>query len=420
MKRTACLFLLILLCIGCFSCGRRGDAPADASASDCSETDAADNRETVSPDGYKDVPRRRVPAVRRIYCGAEGSSTALMLDIPEDWQFAEDGTGEGYEILRGDVPVGRLYAVQDEDKESGCLLHKEDRTATVAVTSCVRRSGSDRGCGYLQRILYRYSNESGEQLLVAEVDYGELSEFALSKLMVCAESTELREERGMGVLIGFRQSRLNKILILGNSFINTSAIGSTLQAMCDAGRGGSVDAVSIGYATVQSYVKNNPEILTRISNREYGVVLMCGFYSGGDAEALRSVVEVCRRSGTLLGIFPAHNESDSVIQSACSRWKDDAVFLDWRGEINDLIRYEKISRSDFCINDQHSHSTPLAGFVGAHMIYRALYGEIPPAIDYGGMTTADAYRILGDYVDTGKIKNLPVKTVMRFPDFRGK
>ncbi len=36
-----------------------------------------------------------------------------------------------------------------------------------------------------------------------------------------------------------------------------------------------------------------------------------------------------------------------------------------------------VDKWDMCIDDYHKHSKPLAGYVGAHMICRAVYGEAP-------------------------------------------
>lgn len=204
------------------------------------------------------------------------------------------------------------------------------------------------------------------------------------------------------------------MLILGNSFIGTSQIGGILKAMCAAGgQNTTVEAVSIGYATVSSYAEDGtfPEL---IRSGNYGIVLMCGFYNSDATEKLRHFVDACRASDTMLVIFPAHNESASVISSACSKWKDDAYVLDWKGEIDALIQYQGISRSDFCIDDQHQHSTPLAGFVGAHMIYRALYNRIPPAVSGLNMSTASARRYLGSYVDTGCFTKIDESEIYRF------
>ena len=63
-----------------------------------------------------------------------------------------------------------------------------------------------------------------------------------------------------------------------------------------------------------------------------------------------------------------------------------------------MISEKGIDTWDFCIDDQHKHSTPLAGYVGAHMIYRAIFGEIPKKYQSNYFDSASYYATLGDYV----------------------
>ena len=60
-----------------------------------------------------------------------------------------------------------------------------------------------------------------------------------------------------------------------------------------------------------------------------------------------------------------------------------------------------MDRWDLCINDMHLHSTPLAGYVGAHMIYRAMYGELPEAPMQISINQSYIDSILGDYAYVG-------------------
>jgi hypothetical protein len=50
--------------------------------------------------------------------------------------------------------------------------------------------------------------------------------------------------------------------------------------------------------------------------------------------------------------------------------------LNWKGELEGLIK-RGVDIWDLCISDAYNHSRPLAGYVGAHMIYRAIYNELP-------------------------------------------
>ena len=72
--------------------------------------------------------------------------------------------------------------------------------------------------------------------------------------------------------------------------------------------------------------------------------------------------------------------------------------------------------SAFCIDDQHKHSTPLAGYVGAHMIYRSMFSEMPPSIGTSVYGYSQAYieSYLGDYVTMGGVPNFPANEVYLF------
>jgi len=65
------------------------------------------------------------------------------------------------------------------------------------------------------------------------------------------------------------------------------------------------------------------------------------------------------------------------------------------------------SRKSLCINDEHLHSTPLAGVVGAHMIYRAVFGEVPPKTNFSEVSYSHITAKLDDYYTTGMVKNIP-------------
>ena len=79
--------------------------------------------------------------------------------------------------------------------------------------------------------------------------------------------------------------------------------------------------------------------------------------------------------------------------SAC-----DVPMINWKGELDEMIDIG-IDKAYLCINDSYSHSTPLAGFVGAHMISCAIYGEAPESSG----TVLSEYELShhGDYAQTG-------------------
>ena len=185
-----------------------------------------------------------------------------------------------------------------------------------------------------------------------------------------------------------------KILIIGNSVIGTSQVGAFLSNML-TGSGYSVEAISRGHATVKTYAEDSA-LMSRIKNGEFAYVFQCGFYATENAAALETVKNSCAASDTNLVIFPAHNESEGTINAAKLQYTD-AYFIDWRSEITTLIN-GGVDRWDMCKDDQYKHSTPLAGYVGAHMIYSNLFKKVPPAITGGAPLTMDEIKAkLGDY-----------------------
>lgn len=209
-----------------------------------------------------------------------------------------------------------------------------------------------------------------------------------------ATSSDTSQTEGnMGVLQ--IQDNRNTVLILGNSFINTSNVGDILQTMC--GSDLFVEAHSRGYASVMTYAQDD-HMVQNIRRGDYSVVFICGFYNYSDVLELEKIVDACEYSNTKIAIFPAHNEDSSLIADAAAMYPN-AVLIDWKKEINILIT-KGIDYYDFCFDDQHQHSTPLAGYVGAHMIYRAIFNEIPQTTSFS-QVSKQQIDLLGDYVKNG-------------------
>jgi hypothetical protein len=76
----------------------------------------------------------------------------------------------------------------------------------------------------------------------------------------------------------------SSILILGNSFINSSNVGGILDEMIyNNNKSCDVRAISRGYATVDTYV-NDSGLMSEISSGKYDIVFICGFYSIDEIE----------------------------------------------------------------------------------------------------------------------------------------
>ncbi len=403
-----CLLLLTVLLSGC----AETDLESEQTDTLLSQSDTVeDSTQDPEPDtGYTELTPRTLSGYVFAHFGFDNNSLVLRCYVPKDWELQKQNAST-VAILREGAQVGKAGPSVIRDHDERCLLHKEDGVHSVFSTTCVLRSAEEGYDGYSLGITLSFFDDVEKQQLQLEVAYTELTDFAKKKLLASAEPVLVEKELEAGVL----KLDTPSILILGNSFVSTSAVGEILQEMCLAGgHSVSVQGVSRGYATVSSYVDSG-DYVELIRNGEYGILFMCGFYSAENAIDLRVLVDACKQSGTQLVIFPAHNETTGVISDATLSYVNESYFLDWKGEINALIRSGAASDADMCIPDQHKHSTCLAGFVGAHMIYRTLFGTVPPAVDvYGVISTDEAARILGDYVTTGDIPSRVFPTVYRF------
>ena len=168
-----------------------------------------------------------------------------------------------------------------------------------------------------------------------------------------------------------------------------------MQKMC--GTNLSVEAQSRGYARVTTYVRDE-SVMNRIRSGDYAAVILCGFYDSESLANLEHMVNACASSNTKLAVFPAHNENRSFYGVA-STLHSSVVLLDWKAEIDSLIS-TGIDQTHFCVADSHKHSTPLAGYVGAHMIYRAIFGKVPAGTSYSEVSQSEI-ALLGEYASTG-------------------
>ncbi len=164
-----------------------------------------------------------------------------------------------------------------------------------------------------------------------------------------------------------------KIIILGNSFIGSSEIQSVLQEIISANKKNLlIDVESIGYASVRTFA-DNEEISNRLHNDSYDFLFLSGFY-GNDEVSFNKLMNI-KAASTKMVIFPAHNESPN---SPYEQFiiSPNAGIADWKGFVESLLD-AGIDKFRLCINDQFFHSTNLAGYAGACLIYSYLYKSIP-------------------------------------------
>ncbi|MDY3845933.1 MAG: hypothetical protein SOZ62_03365 [Eubacteriales bacterium] len=396
--------LLLIVCIMLSACV---ETDSNDTLTSTNKTDASQTERD-----YTYIECRKTSDYNETYLALGESSLLLSVSLPSGWELNENS--EGYEILRDETVVGRIYpGYTPEEYENNCMdLQTISIDGDIIVDTYILKT-SDSPSGYTRCYCYYYMDGDEEIGMVLETDYAEIDYSANDMLIYSCENVDAVNDSCKGSLDKFPANGKDAVLILGNSFINSSKIGGILSSMIQkAGMSTSVYASSIGYANVQTYVQNT-DYMNRIKNGEYGVVFMCGFYNQSAVDSLESIVNACKSSRTMLVIFPAHNEPYQMIENACKLWKNKVYFLDWKGEINNLIMNTDATDLDMCIQDQHKHSTALAGFVGAHMIYRAIYGKIPPYITNQVITTEGAKEKLGSYVDIGGFPNIDESMIYR-------
>ena len=360
-----CALCLLSLCL--FACEGGTEGPA---ADPPSPPDAPGEEES-----YTSLSCREYTAFHTLSFGKEGGAYALSLALPTDWEAVSDERGVAF-YLDGEA-VARIEARTSIDNAYTRVDERLLAGDGFDIDVLVEKKGEKEAVSYRRVIRFWYAEGEEEQPLTLTADYTALSDEGVSQVI---NEAALRPAAAHGVLSLAEKEREEglRLLILGNSFIGTSQVGSLLDTMCLAdGRQVTVRAISRGYAQVNTYV-TDAALMAEIRSGEYDAVFQCGFYGMEQKTHLAKMKEACDASGTALVLFPAHNENAGTLAAVREAYPD-LLYLDWKSEVQTFID-GGATLWDFCVDDSHRHSTPLAGYVGAHMIYRALFGEAPTTI----------------------------------------
>lgn len=345
---------------------------------------------------YEELECRIIPyyAWQTVQINNTSVGVDLQLQLPDDWVLSQSNANT-INISRSGKRIGVITSDELEAPEDDFDLYIGNLGNTQTSTLITQHNQNNE-------TVYSHSFEicstSGEKeyKINMRVDYTELDPISVKKIadeviVVARDNCFVNLENTNGS---------KQVLILGNSFISTSKIGLFLSDMLNtANNDYSVNAVSIGMAGVITFA-NREEILNEISSGKYCYVFICGLYSTQSVDAVQTIKNICEGSNTQLILFPAHNENATMINLAVNNYSDLPI-LNWKNEVDALIN-SGVSYNDFCVNDAHQHSTPLAGYVGAHMIYRTLFKENPPTLTYNAPLSEDFVKMkLGNYISSG-------------------
>ncbi len=359
------------------------DDSSEDDSDDSSDNSDKDNEDTDDSKEYKKINCRSLNnnEWKTIELVVKNNKFYTKLDIPNDWEIESDNT-----ITRSGIPIGKI-STKASDSSAKTYEENSRNNADLVFKHSIKKYKVNNKNEYKRNFSASRLSLSGSENLFLIIDYAQLDNSAAKKLY--NSFSYLGIERTMPAVA----NSSTKFLILGNSFIQNSKISDFLSDMLITdGKGYTVDTRVIGGAEVSNFAEDT-ELINKIKSGEYAYVFQGCFYSDNNSWGsettegpLKTIIDACNISNTGLIIFPAHNEPIAVINRAMEKYNN-IYCINWKEEINSLINSgigdnspSGLTEADFCIDDFYKHSTPLAGYVGAHMLYKNIFGTMPPPV----------------------------------------
>ena len=390
--RLAAMLMAIIFALTACKTNDGGEQTTPSAEQTSSTTEADKNVH------YSDLVCDSVESFAYMNFICKGSVTALNIPLPGNWKVykVNDTT---YKLHRLAEEIGTVCLGERTPYDEGRTeVHTEtDTSRKVESVYSVNRYGEEGGYTYKRRVVLSYNDGIADRKVTVDMNYTSIDDEGIRFMRRMVKTWEAITEPEMNTLSFAMGNGVPKALILGNSFVGTTRIGSIFNEMFDSKGDYFAEAISRPNVSIKDYAKDS-YLLSRIESGEFGMLFMCGLFSDDDVTGLEKIYEACKASNTVMVLFPAHNEDRKRIKKAQEKYPQ-LVTIDWKQELTNLI-YSGIKKSDLCMNDGPEHSTPLAGYVGAAMIYRAIYGELPPT---NISVVDDEYKLGTSYLKTGSI-----------------
>ncbi len=414
MKKLIALTLALLMCALLISCNNEENTSSFAESSaeqsesitDTSSTQSEQPSQTPESESstqpstedenkaYLSIPRFKPEGYGRNHFAIKDSDYVITLELPREWSIVKD-TDICYKIKRAGKEIGFIKVAKAEDSaEWSVVTSREKAIGQMSATESVEKKGTGATLEFRYRWQYSYNENGKTHELNLYVTCAETPSLIGYNLMSLVTIKPRRTDPNFGILPATLDGK--NMLILGNSFVGTSDIGDVLQNLFTVnGKTSTVQSLSIGMGNIGKYSADD-SVISILESGAYDVLFISGFYTQDDTYSLKIFQQLCEKKGIILVVLPAHNENQASAEKSAKTC--DLPLINWKAELDELIS-SGVDKFDLCVNDSYYHSTPLAGYVGAHMIYRAIYGEAPE--NKGTYLSNTELNILGDYVETG-------------------
>ena len=224
MKKVFIILLtfFIIMSVGCTKDNKIKDSTISNSSSLTSNSQTASVIETEKQP-YEDIKCFIPSGFKNIYVKSPNDSLSLNLSLPKEWSITKSASA--LQIRRDGKNIGEIVAGIPKESRTSLYEYNTSFLGVEVIHNIYRTSDSS----FEHVFNYIYKNENSKKReFTLKTRYEEVSKNTTIRIVDYATTTPAKTEDNIGAL-KLTDNR-KKILILGNSFINSSI----LQSLCVA------------------------------------------------------------------------------------------------------------------------------------------------------------------------------------------